>query len=752
MTTAARRGWDALVVVASAVFGFGLSWSTSTVAVGGAFLLFAALLRPSTVWRTRPWMQPVMAAGLLLLAVIALRTLVADGASPGAWHRVNQYHELIVAPVLFAVWQSPRARRVFFAACVAGCIFTAVRFWAVLPNEAARAALSGHRISAGFVLAIAAYLLVLRAPAGVRGWPWHATAAFFVVSIFFAIDGRTGIVVALVLAVCAAWAQAPRRWRIAAAVATPLLLGAFALLSPSVQGRIDEMQEALHSTAVPGEGDSSAIRIQLLRITTQAVREHWVSGVGYSRYGEAHREAAEHVYAGQPNGDAFLAMRWTRLGNPHDEYVLQLVGGGIGGGLLFIAWLGAGWWQAHRWRSAELAGLVLAFAVGCAFNSLLLDFLEGHAYVGLLAWLMAEHAFGRKRDAFDRILIIATRQIGDVLLTTPLVHAARQRWPEASIDVVGFAGTLGMLRGNPDVRALIETPASRSASLALLPRLARRYDLALVADVGDRAHLFGVLAARTRSGVIPQRNASNWWKRLLLDHVVVAAGDQGSRHVVEEKQQLLSPWGGNASTPQVQPPPAAAVPADIAADLRPGYVVVHAPSMWPYKQWPLAHFETLVRSLTAQGRQVVLTGSNGARDRECIAPLKDIEGVLDVSGQLDFAQLTSLLKGAALYIGPDTSVSHLAAATGVPTIAIFGPTNPVRWGPWPAKPEYAPIFVHAALTQQAGNVTVLQSTLPCVPCGRAGCEDHRQSRSDCLPDITPGRVMAEAEKLLSAGS
>jgi heptosyltransferase-3 len=52
--------------------------------------------------------------------------------------------------------------------------------------------------------------------------------------------------------------------------------------------------------------------------------------------------------------------------------------------------------------------------------------------------------------------------------------------------------------------------------------------------------------------------------------------------------------------------------------------------------------------------------------------------------------------------------------------------------------------------QHAGNVTLLQSELPCVPCGRAGCEDHRQSRSDCLVDIGPERVIAEATKILTA--
>jgi ADP-heptose:LPS heptosyltransferase len=125
--------------------------------------------------------------------------------------------------------------------------------------------------------------------------------------------------------------------------------------------------------------------------------------------------------------------------------------------------------------------------------------------------------------------------------------------------------------------------------------------------------------------------------------------------------------------------------------------------------------------------------------------------LLDLSGQLDFNQLATLLRGAALYIGPDTSVSHLAASSGVPVIAIFGPTNPMRWAPWPARAGAQELFARSAAVQRAGNVTVLQGSLSCVPCARAGCEDHRQSRSDCLVDIKPERVLEEAAKILGRG-
>lgn len=349
------------------------------------------------------------------------------------------------------------------------------------------------------------------------------------------------------------------------------------------------------------------------------------------------------------------------------------------------------------------------------------------------------------------VLVVATRQIGDVLLTTPLVSAARKLWPDAAIDVLGFEGTLGMLAGNPDIREVIATRPRLGlrGTAALARRLWRHYDLALVADVGDRAHIIGAVAARRRAGIVPARNPSNWWKKALLAHVVEASGDLGDMHVVREKLGLLAPWrAADAADPPVVPPRGHALPAALAARLPARYVVVHAPSMWRYKQWPPAHFAVLVRQLVQAGTSVVLTGGPSREDRELVSSLAR-EGGID-AGLLDLGQLARLLQGAALYIGPDTSISHLAAACGTPTIAIFGPTNPQRWAPWPAGAGTAVRFVRRADLQTAGGVTLMQAGLPCVPCGKAGCDDHRDSRTECLPAITPQRLVDEALRILAA--
>jgi heptosyltransferase-3 len=314
-----------------------------------------------------------------------------------------------------------------------------------------------------------------------------------------------------------------------------------------------------------------------------------------------------------------------------------------------------------------------------------------------------------------------------------------------------------MLQGNPDVSRLIATPARPGfgGTLRLARSLWRQYDLALVADAGDRAHLIGWLAAPQRSGILPAHNPSNWWKRRLLRHAVASAGDRGEVHVVDEKLQLLSPWSGAlpSGMPALVGPASEPIPPALQSQLRPGYVVIHTPSMWPYKQWPLPHFRQLIGHLAQAGRQVLLTGGPGSGDRAAGAAMQGAASSdrLGDAGLLDFNQLAALLRGAALYIGPDTSVSHLAAACGIPVLAIFGPTNPQRWAPWPGGTDgVQPLrFQRQAPAQTVGNVTLVQAGLSCVPCGRAGCDDHRESRTECLPAITPDRVAAQALEILA---
>lgn len=357
----------------------------------------------------------------------------------------------------------------------------------------------------------------------------------------------------------------------------------------------------------------------------------------------------------------------------------------------------------------------------------------------------------RPDDDFKRIVVVVTRQIGDVLLTTPLIREARQRWPHAAIDVLGFAGTLGMLRGNPDVNRVIEVPAGATwrQSLPLIVRLWRRYDLGLVAQYTDRAHLYAWVAASVRAGQAPEGRQS-WLKAALLAHTVYLGGAHS--HVVLEKLKLMQPWVSELAAPQVVPPAAGNLSAALRERLGGRYVVVQVPSLVRYKQWPVRHFRSLVEGLLARGCRVALSGGPSGADKALVqeVALGREEGVVDVCGTLDLNQMRSLLETALAYIGPDTSITHLAAACGVPTIAVYGPVDPCIWGPWPIGWPARQPYESRALRQSRGNVVVLQGPPTCVPCNRAGCDDHVGSRSECLETLSPARVLAEVDALLGS--
>ena len=372
-----------------------------------------------------------------------------------------------------------------------------------------------------------------------------------------------------------------------------------------------------------------------------------------------------------------------------------------------------------------------------------------------------------------KVLFIATRQIGDVLVTTPLISKARELWPEAEFHFLGYRGKLDMLKGNPDIAEIIETSDRPRLLeyLSLFNRLFQRYDLAIVTQPSDRAYLYGLLAAFRRVGVLgghPQgqtginntdRKAErqNAWKKAICMHTVNV--DYFQQHVIVEKLRLLEPFYKNPqdlfSKPiSVTPPKEEALTPVIASQLQPPYVVVHPGPLTAYKRWPLSYWQTLMTWLTSQGWQVVLSASPAQQDLQLnqdILSLLD-EGtrqkVINTAGQLSIPQAASLMKGALLYVGVDTSITHLAAACNTKTIALFGPTPPTNFGPWPNGFVGTAPYVLRARTQTSDYVTILQGPGECVPCRKAGCDDHPNSLSECLDLLEPAQVIAAIEQSL----
>jgi heptosyltransferase-3 len=342
-----------------------------------------------------------------------------------------------------------------------------------------------------------------------------------------------------------------------------------------------------------------------------------------------------------------------------------------------------------------------------------------------------------------RILIVVLRRLGDVLLTTPLIRSVRRAWPDARIEVLAFADTTAILAGNPDVDHVIAMPVGPTAgdSLALAARIARRYDLAISAQGGDRPVLFAIAAGRRTAAPVGTATLMDRVKRALLTHGVP---HEPGLHRVEEVLRVADALGV-ARVPEVVCP---AGPA--RHDQRGGYAVIHPAPMFHYKRWTMGGWRTLADELARRQLKVVVTGGPAPAEKSY---LDEIFGaapnVERLDGALAWHEITSLIAGAQIFVGPDTSVTHLAAATGTPTVALYGPTDPRLWGPWPQRGLDRP-WQAAGHMQQRGNVWLVQNPLPCLPCQQEGCERHLTSRSQCLDELSAGVVVRAVDQALQS--
>lgn len=353
----------------------------------------------------------------------------------------------------------------------------------------------------------------------------------------------------------------------------------------------------------------------------------------------------------------------------------------------------------------------------------------------------------------QRILLIATRRIGDVLLTTPLLHSLRLAWPRAEIDVLVFRNTDGVLRGNPDIQQIITVPEHpgfwQHAKLFL--RLFRRYDLAVSTLTGDKPTLYAWVAGKQRIGLLALERKQRWKQRLLNQWVDF---DNLETHTVLMNLKLAEALGVTPSypvvaawTPQNAAQLAAIMPFDINAE---DYAALHVYPKFAYKTWHAQGWQDLAQWLHARGLRVVLTGSHAADELAYVADICRAlpSNAVNVAGKLSLAESACLLQRAKIYVGPDTVMTHMAAALGTPTVALFGPSNPVKWGPWPQGYTGPCNPYQRRGTQQVEKVILLQGAGECVPCMEEGCERHIRSLSACLQTLPSQAVIAAAQTLL----
>ena len=353
------------------------------------------------------------------------------------------------------------------------------------------------------------------------------------------------------------------------------------------------------------------------------------------------------------------------------------------------------------------------------------------------------------------VLVVVTRRMGDVLLATPLIRSIKAAWPQAAVDVLVFESAREVLAGHPDVRQVLSV-SERPGVLrhaALLFRLLRRYDIALSCLPGDRPTLYAALAGRWRAGFV-MPGPRGRWKRRLLSRVVEF--DDFDTHTVAMNLALADACGIAREHDiglRWSAEDASRVASLLSGDGRlPLYAALHVHPKFNYKMWHGEGWVGLSQWLSGQGMTTVLTGGPEPGEIEFtnVLAAKMPAGTINLAGRLTYAETACAVAGARLFVGPDTGTTHLAAALGVRTVALYGPSNPVKWGPWPRDFAGASSPWRRTGVQACGNVVLVQGAGACVPCMREGCDQHVASYSDCLQQMPLAAVIAAAERALAS--
>jgi len=337
-----------------------------------------------------------------------------------------------------------------------------------------------------------------------------------------------------------------------------------------------------------------------------------------------------------------------------------------------------------------------------------------------------------------RILLIRRRALGDALVTLPAVLAVRAAWPAAAVDLVvdrPFAPLLlDLLAGRDAGIQVVSWPLPGPAGWVARLRGAG-YDLVIDWLGNPRTALWTALSgAAVRVGYDLPRRRWAYNVRVPRERVEGRSVDAFAGESFLDPLRTLgvevAPWRSGCA--------AGYAPADGAlgeayrqwrqrwdpAGRRPTAVIMSA--TWPAKAWPAGHVVRLVRMLEAAGAEpLVILGPGDAPLGEALRP--HLEPAL-------FAPPTSLVELAdpraacRACVGTDNGSRHLAAALGVPTVTLFGPTSVAGWNP--PGPRHVP----------------LRTGEPCSPCNLTECpvEGH-----PCLEGLQPGRV-AEAVTALTA--
>ena len=331
-----------------------------------------------------------------------------------------------------------------------------------------------------------------------------------------------------------------------------------------------------------------------------------------------------------------------------------------------------------------------------------------------------------------RLLVVRLGAIGDVVNALTFASSLREVAPGTHLGWVVHPLAAPLVEGHPDVARVHLWP--RDGGLGGFLRLVRelrreRYDTAVDLQRIQKSALLARLSGAPRVvGFAPERVKEASW--LWTGERIAVPRD--ARHVLELYLAAARHFGAAARVPRhrfARDEAAEAWAEALLGELGRAPGLVNLGASKPANRWEPERFGRLARALVEElDVPVCLTG--GPTDRPAAERARAEAGarVRDLVGATSLRQLVALSRQARLFVGCDTGPMHLAAAVGTPVVALFGPADPARTGPF------------------GTGHRVLRVPPPCAPCERKTCD---QPRHACMEDLTVELVLAAVREALA---
>lgn len=340
----------------------------------------------------------------------------------------------------------------------------------------------------------------------------------------------------------------------------------------------------------------------------------------------------------------------------------------------------------------------------------------------------------------EKILVVQTSFLGDVVLTTPLLAAIRRRFPSARLSVLCTPQARALVEGNPDVQEiLVDDKKGRDKGARGLWRKAaqlraERFAVAFSPHKSLRSALLLFLAGIPNR--IGFRQSAGWF---LYHH---RAERDPSRHDADRMLALLEPFGGirvdDTAGLRIAADPAAERGIDqLFRDMgvgRSGLTFGMSPgSVWATKRWNAEGYaDLIVRLKRKYSCDIVLFG--GPEDVPVVQRIRRLSDNLAVSlaGKIDLRELVCAIGRCDLFVTNDSAPMHIAVARGVPVVAVFcATTRSLGFYPY------------------SSRAIVIEKELPCRPCGSHGGRRCPLGTEDCMRSIGAEDVLKGVEWLMA---